>query len=103
VPVGVAPGGGLSAAGTTLRKRRGPMTEQPDQQVYLAATVTPDLIARGLSAAGMVKAAAAAIGGKGGGRADMAQGGGTGPERIGAAVEAAREYIRATIDGGGNA
>ena len=71
------------------------------EKVSLVASLSPDLVERGLSAADLVKAASAALGGKGGGRADMASGGGTGPENLGAAFDAARDYLRETLAGGG--
>ena len=58
----------------------------------LFVTVSPDLVARGISAGDMVKAAMGHLDGKGGGRPEMAQGRGTRREGIGdalAAVEAA--------------
>jgi alanyl-tRNA synthetase len=61
-----------------------------EPQVFV--TVSDDLVARGVSAGVLVKAAVAAIGGKGGGRPEMAQGKGSNRNGIGealAAVEAA--------------
>lgn len=59
----------------------------------VAAGVTADLTAR-LSAVDIVKAAAAQLGGTGGGgRADMAQAGGTDASRADAAVKAAETLI----------
>ncbi|WP_313054877.1 alanine--tRNA ligase [Pseudomonas lopnurensis] len=52
-----------------------------DGKVVLVAGVTQDLTAR-LKAGDLMKQAAAAVGGKGGGRPDMAQGGGTEPARL---------------------
>jgi alanyl-tRNA synthetase len=46
------------------------------------AVVTPDLIARGYRAGDVVKAVAAAAGGSGGGRPEMAQAGGKDPARL---------------------
>ena len=59
----------------------------------VAAGVTDDLVAR-LSAVDMVRAAVAALGGKGGGgRPDMAQGGGPDAARAPAAVDAVRALL----------
>jgi len=52
-----------------------------DGKVVLVAGVTQDLTAR-LKAGDLMRQAAAAVGGKGGGRPDMAQGGGTEPARL---------------------
>ncbi|MDP9822832.1 alanyl-tRNA synthetase [Nocardioides massiliensis] len=49
---------------------------------------------RGLSANDLLRAAAPALGGKGGGKDDVAQGGGTDVSRIGEALEAVRTAIR---------
>jgi len=59
------------------------------KKVALVAGLSQDLVERGLSAADIVRSAAAELGGGGGGRADLAQAGGSGPERIQAAYEAA--------------
>jgi alanyl-tRNA synthetase len=52
-----------------------------DDKVVLVAGVTQDLTAR-LKAGDLMKQAAAAVGGKGGGRPDMAQGGGSEPSKL---------------------
>ena len=61
-------------------------------KVTIVASVSEARIAAGLKAGDWVRLAASACGGKGGGRPDSAQGGGTQPEKIGEAVEAARAY-----------
>ena len=59
----------------------------------VAAGVTPDLTDR-VSAVDLVKAAVPHLGGKGGGgRPDMAQGGGKDVENAGAAIEAAEQIL----------
>ncbi len=61
----------------------------------VAAGVTDDLTAR-ISAVDIVRAAAEAMGGKGGGgRPDMAQAGGADPSKAGAAIAAARALLEA--------
>jgi alanyl-tRNA synthetase len=57
----------------------------------LVATVSDDLVGKGVKAGEIVKAAAAVVGGGGGGRPNMAQAGGSRPENIPAAIEAAAE------------
>ncbi len=51
------------------------MSKKPDRLAYYVA-VSPDLVAKGIRAGDLVKAANAACGGKGGGKPDFAQGGG---------------------------
>ena len=64
-----------------------------DGKVAVAAGVTPDLTDN-LSAVDLVKAAVAELGGKGGGgRPDMAQGGGSDSSKADAAIAAAEAQI----------
>lgn len=63
-------------------------------KVALAAGVTKDLTGR-FKAGELMKIAAQAVGGKGGGRPDMAQGGGTDVAAIPLALQAARDYVGA--------
>jgi alanyl-tRNA synthetase len=53
------------------------------------------LVARGINAAALIREMAKEIGGSGGGRADMAQAGGTDPSRIPAALEKLFELVKA--------
>jgi alanyl-tRNA synthetase len=62
-------------------------------KIALVAMVTPDLTDR-FNAGKIVGEVARAIGGKGGGRADMAQGGGSQPERLDGALERVFELVR---------
>ena len=48
---------------------------------------------RGLAAGALLRAGAEAMGGRGGGKADMAQGGGGDPTRTAAALDAVRSGI----------
>jgi alanyl-tRNA synthetase len=66
-------------------------------RVDLVATVAPSLVARQVKAGDIVKAAAAAAGGGGGGRDTLARAGARDPERLPAALEAAREAIEAAL------
>jgi len=61
-------------------------------KVVLAAGVTKDLTDR-FKAGELLAKAAAAVGGKGGGRPDMAQGGGTNPDGLPAALALAESYV----------
>ncbi|CAA0078286.1 Alanine--tRNA ligase [Zhongshania aliphaticivorans] len=63
-------------------------------KVALVAGVTKDLTTR-FKAGEMMKLAAEAVGGKGGGRPDMAQGGGSDVDAIPAALQSVRDYCLA--------
>ncbi|CAM5555297.1 Alanine--tRNA ligase OS=Stutzerimonas stutzeri OX=316 GN=alaS PE=3 SV=1 [Stutzerimonas stutzeri] len=63
-----------------------------DDKVVLVAGVTQDLTAR-FKAGDLMKQAAAAVGGKGGGRPDMAEGGGSEPGRLDDALGLARSFV----------
>ena len=63
-----------------------------DGKVVLVAGVTQDLTAR-LRAGDLMKQAAAAVGGKGGGRPDMAQGGGTDAAQLDAALALVNGFV----------
>jgi alanyl-tRNA synthetase len=62
-------------------------------KVALVTLATPGAIAKGLSAAELVRTAASVVGGGGGGRDDMAQAGGREPAKIDDALGAARALI----------
>ena len=64
-----------------------------DSKVMLIAGVTPDLTPR-FHAGNIIKEVAALVGGRGGGRPDMAQAGGSQPENLDAALAKALEIIR---------
>jgi alanyl-tRNA synthetase len=63
------------------------------EKIVLVAMVTPDLTAR-YNAGKLVGEVAREVGGKGGGRADMAQGGGSQPDRLDAALARVFEIVR---------
>ena len=67
-----------------------------DNKVSLIAGVTKDLIGK-VKSGDLVNAAAAEVGGKGGGRPDMAQAGGSQPENIDAALAAAEAFIASKL------
>ncbi|MGC8740222.1 MAG: alanine--tRNA ligase [Candidatus Sumerlaeaceae bacterium] len=66
-------------------------------RVTIIAGFTPDVVAKGLSASDVVKAAAVAVGGSGGGKKDMAQAGGKNPGGIGEALKIAQGLIEAKL------
>ena len=61
-------------------------------KVSLIAGVTPDITAK-VKAGELVNHVAQQVGGKGGGRADMAQAGGTDPTRLPQALESVRAWV----------
>ena len=63
-----------------------------DGKVALIAGVTPDLAAK-VKAGELVNFVAQQVGGKGGGRPDMAQAGGTSPEKLPEALASVREWV----------
>ncbi len=65
-------------------------------RVSLIAGVTSDLTAR-LKAGDLVNHVAQQVGGKGGGRADMAQAGGTNPEKLPEALASVRGWVESRI------
>jgi alanyl-tRNA synthetase len=62
-------------------------------KVTIVAGLTRDLVDRKISAGEWIKSPAEAVGGRGGGKPDMAQAGGKLPEKIGDALQAARATI----------
>ncbi len=63
----------------------------------LIVSVAPALVERGVKAGAIVKVAAQAVGGGGGGRDTMAQAGGRDPDKLADALSAAREAIEAAL------
>ena len=63
----------------------------------LVAMVTPDLVERGLNAGNIARDAAKLMGGGGGGRPEMAQAGGRQPEKLGDALSAVPNLVRAAL------
>jgi len=70
-----------------------------DGKVALVAATNAPARARGVSAAALLSAAAEAVGGRGGGRDDMAQGGGSDPAGIPAAFQRAERAIGGAVPG----
>ena len=64
-----------------------------NEKPMLVSMVTPDLVERGLNAAALVREAAAVVGGGGGGKPDMAQAGGSKPEKLEEALALAPELV----------
>ncbi|NLX42363.1 MAG: alanine--tRNA ligase, partial [Chloroflexi bacterium] len=64
----------------------------------LLVALTPDVVARGLSAARIAGPAARLMGGGGGGRADIAQAGGKDPERLPEALESVYQLVASALE-----
>jgi alanyl-tRNA synthetase len=64
-------------------------------KVALVAALNPAAVQRGLSANDVLRAAAGPVGGRGGGKADVAQGGGTDPAGIPGALQAGEQAVAA--------
>jgi alanyl-tRNA synthetase len=62
-------------------------------KVQLGATVTPDGVAKGLKAGELVNHVASQVGGKGGGKADMAMAGGNNPAALPAALASVKDWV----------
>jgi len=91
----------LRAVADSIRAKAGSAAlllaaEHEGKAVLLAAT-TPDVAQRGVKAGDLIKEIAPVVGGKGGGRPDMAQGGGPDAARIPDAVAAASAWLAARI------
>jgi alanyl-tRNA synthetase len=88
----------LAAALNAVRAklpRAGVLLLSPDEaegKITIVAGVPDALVKRGLNAGEWVRAAASACGGKGGGKPDQAQGGGTDLTKIKDAMQAAKQY-----------
>jgi alanyl-tRNA synthetase len=67
------------------------------EKVALVALASKDAVAKGASAATLVRTAAAVVGGGGGGRDDMAQAGGRDPSKLDEALAAARASLEAEL------
>ena len=65
-------------------------------KVQLAAGVTPDLVAR-VKAGELVNFVASQVGGKGGGKPDMAMAGGTEPAQLAAALASVQGWVGAKL------
>ena len=75
----------------------GYQNEEDNNKVTLVAGISRELEQRGLSAGQWIKDPAAIVGGKGGGRPDMAQAGGKLTEKIPEALNAAQKLIETMI------
>ena len=82
----------------TLKSAAVVLASVADGKVTLIAGVTPDLTAK-VKAGELVNFVAAQIGGKGGGRPDMAQAGGTEPAKLPAALASVADWVGQRLSG----
>jgi alanyl-tRNA synthetase len=71
-----------------------------DDRPYFVSVVTQDLIPRGLHAGNLLRRVASVAGGSGGGRPDMAQGGGKDASKIGEALGIVEDAVREMLGEG---
>ncbi len=72
-------------------------TDEAEGKVTIAAAVPDHLIAKGLKAGDWVRAVSTVVGGKGGGRPDAAQGGGTDPSKVDDAIAEAIQFAESQV------
>jgi alanyl-tRNA synthetase len=70
-----------------------------NEKVEIVALVSKDLVARGMDASAWVRGVAEIVGGKGGGKPNMARAGGTDATKLPAALEKGIEIARAQLGG----
>jgi hypothetical protein len=91
----------LRAVADSLRQSAGcaavVLTATREGKVVLVTAATPALLQRGVDAGQLMAQVAPAVDGKGGGAAEIAWGGGSKPEGIDAALEAARTFLQARL------
>ena len=99
-PAGLG-GGDLRTLALDVRGRLGDrpavvlLASESGGKVALVAALNPAALAQGLSANDVLKAAAVPVAGRGGGKADVAQGGGTDAAGIPAALQAGEQAVAA--------
>ncbi len=69
------------------------VTRVADDKVLLVAGLSRQLVEQGLSAGKWISEVAPIVGGGGGGKSDLAQAGGKNPEKIGDAIEVAKQSV----------
>jgi len=99
--LGTAPVDQMRSAADSLRDRAGSsvvlLAAENDGRVVLLAAVTKDLVGKGIKAGDLIKEVAPVVGGKGGGRPDMAQGGGSDASKIDDALAAAIDWCKGKV------
>ncbi|MBA2479019.1 MAG: alanine--tRNA ligase [Planctomycetes bacterium] len=74
-----------------------------DGKAVVLSSVSKDLVARKLSAGNLVKSLAEQLGGRGGGKPELAQGGGPDPSRLDAVLAAVPSLVQQAVAGAGTA
>ncbi len=101
--MGSGDAGGMRQAIDLLRRKASPIAVllggAEGDKVTLVAGISKELEARGLSAGVWIRDVATVVGGKGGGRADMAQAGGKLAAKLPEALETARQTIAKLLAG----
>jgi alanyl-tRNA synthetase len=101
--IDVADGDALSDLADRVKQKLGDaaivLGRAGDGRVDIVASVSPSLVSRGVRAGEIVKVAAQAVGGGGGGRDTHARAGGKEPDKLPEAIEAARAAIEAALAG----
>jgi len=99
--LGTAPVDQMRSTADSLRDRAGSsvvlLAAENDGRVVLLAAVTKDLVGKGIKAGDLIKQVAPVVGGKGGGRPDMAQGGGSDASKIDDALAAAVQWCKGKV------
>lgn len=75
------------------------LASRDEDKVTLLVGLSREVVARGLKAGDIIRDISPLVGGKGGGRPDMAQGGGDKPEKIAEALAAAMKKIEQSLVG----
>ena len=93
---------GLVGQAHTIRQKLGDSAAvivgaSSGEKVGLVAVLSPAAVDRGLSASDLVREAAVVVGGGGGGRPEVAQAGGSDPEKLDEALATARAAIEAAL------
>lgn len=95
--------GAMRQAIDHLRRKASPIAvllgSVEGDKVTLVAGISKELEARGLSAGNWIRDVATVVGGKGGGRPDLAQAGGKLVDKLPAALAAARQAISMLLSG----
>ena len=73
------------------------IADEQEGKVAMIASVPPTLVAKGLRAGDWVRAASEVVGGKGGGKPEMAQGGGTDLTKVKESIKAAVQFAHSKI------